>query len=92
MCFFSEMRERMYTLAYKVEAFWIPLTIQGFELKAPLDKKLVHKLQLFFEDPVLVDNLNGPNEFAEVVLVWCRENVGEDTRPQAIQIVRTSGT
>jgi len=44
MGFSSEMCEGMYALAHEVEAVRVPLTVQGFELDAPLKKKLVHEI------------------------------------------------
>lgn len=84
MCFLGEVCKRVYTLAYKVKAFWVPLVVQVLELDAPLEEELVCKNQLFSRDPALINDPDGSDEFTEMGIVRHGEDVEEKTRALAV--------
>jgi hypothetical protein len=87
MCLPGEMCERVYTLANEMETFWPPFVVQHLELDAPFEEKLVSEKQLFSRDTTLVDHPDSPNELTEVDVMWPWQNVVENARTLAIQIV-----
>ena len=84
MCFLGKVCKQVYTLVYKVKVFWVPLVVQVLKLDAPLEEELVCKNQLFSQDPALINDPDGSDEFTEMGIVWHGEDVEEKTRALAI--------
>ena len=76
----------METLTDKVEVVDLSLIVEFFKLYDVFAEGKIGFLEAGDRNRPLVDNADPKNEFAEVFVIFVREDTVEDTGPEAIDV------